>query len=502
MLAHAGLRPSSCSRARRGRACASSRCVSAPIRFGDVVAHLVHHVMGHVAVQRPVAGLRRRRTRSCACVPTGTSTVVSGRCADAGRRRRRSRRPRTRGRAGGSGGDPSGRGCRGGCARARRSRRRAAAVAGNALPLNVSTLKSFIAQRIGPRARRSESSTRAPSARSRDRRGARSAASGWTTNMPIMPSAICVISSKCGWYMNVPARSSVNSYLNVSPGCDRASASGRRRRPCRSGTSMPCQCTRRRLGQPVGDVDADAIALGRLDRRAGRRAVVAPRFDVEARRDLVLHRLARRGETPSRRRRCFHGNERSVRHDELRGLCFRRRRRWRRCRRGVLVRALRDGFAARERGTCGERRGQELSARDRHGDLSASESVSRWRAGIAARRAERDAAAQRGDLGHRIPVAAQRIEVLLARVGELAARDDQLERVGIHRVVVEQRLVDDLLAQRQDRRRAGGALPDTRRARATRAARASARSSTRGRVSSCSALRELGACACARSPLR
>ena len=27
---------------------------------------------------------------------------------------------------------------------------------------------------------------------------------GWTTNMPIMPIAICTISSPCGWYMNVP----------------------------------------------------------------------------------------------------------------------------------------------------------------------------------------------------------------------------------------------------------------------------------------------------------
>ena len=36
--------------------------------------------------------------------------------------------------------------------------------------------------------------------------------------MPIMPSAICVISSWCEWYMNVPCCRSVNSYLNVSPG--------------------------------------------------------------------------------------------------------------------------------------------------------------------------------------------------------------------------------------------------------------------------------------------
>ena len=37
-------------------------------------------------------------------------------------------------------------------------------------------------------------------------------------NIPIMPSAIWVISSWCEWYMNVPCCRSVNSYLNVSFG--------------------------------------------------------------------------------------------------------------------------------------------------------------------------------------------------------------------------------------------------------------------------------------------
>jgi len=34
-------------------------------------------------------------------------------------------------------------------------------------------------------------------------------------------------------------------------------------------------------------------------------------------------------------------------------------------------------------------------------------------------------------------------------VGELATREDQLERARVHRVVMEQGLVDDLLAERQ-----------------------------------------------------
>ena len=60
--------------------------------------------------------------------------------------------------------------------------------------------------------------------------------------MPIMPSAIWVISSKCGWYMNVPACFTVNSYTNVSPG-----GMGRWLSPATPsmplGRMMPCQCT-------------------------------------------------------------------------------------------------------------------------------------------------------------------------------------------------------------------------------------------------------------------
>ncbi|MCY1537855.1 hypothetical protein D9M68_733670 [compost metagenome] len=34
---------------------------------------------------------------------------------------------------------------------------------------------------------------------------------GCVTHMPIMPMAICTISSACGWYMKVPGRRAVNS---------------------------------------------------------------------------------------------------------------------------------------------------------------------------------------------------------------------------------------------------------------------------------------------------
>ena len=48
---------------------------------------------------------------------------------------------------------------------------------------------------------------------------------------------------------------------------------------------------RRRLGQPVGDVDAHAVALDRLDRRAVDAAVVAPAVGLQARGELVLDLL-------------------------------------------------------------------------------------------------------------------------------------------------------------------------------------------------------------------
>jgi hypothetical protein len=34
---------------------------------------------------------------------------------------------------------------------------------------------------------------------------------GCVTQKPIMPMAICVISSACGWYMKVPGRRATNS---------------------------------------------------------------------------------------------------------------------------------------------------------------------------------------------------------------------------------------------------------------------------------------------------
>jgi hypothetical protein len=44
------------------------------------------------------------------------------------------------------------------------------------------------------------------------------ASRGWMMKKPCMPRAICVISSKWGWYMSEPVCRSVNSYANVSPG--------------------------------------------------------------------------------------------------------------------------------------------------------------------------------------------------------------------------------------------------------------------------------------------
>ena len=155
------------------------------------------------------------------------------------------------------------------------------------MPLIVSTLKSVIASGSGRAAPIGTFISWSISAKSRTLRG--SAARGWTTIMPIMPSAICVISSTCGWYMNVPARSNVNSYLNVLPGAIAVWVSaGDAVHAVRHEDAVPVD--RRRLGQRVRDVDADAIALDRLDHRAGRRAVVAPRLDLQAGRDLVLER--------------------------------------------------------------------------------------------------------------------------------------------------------------------------------------------------------------------
>ena len=59
-------------------------------------------------------------------------------------------------------------------------------------------------------------------------------------NIPIMPIAICTISSACGWYMNVPERCNSNSYRKVLPGAIGGCVS-----PATpsipDGSRMPCQ---------------------------------------------------------------------------------------------------------------------------------------------------------------------------------------------------------------------------------------------------------------------
>ena len=173
--------------------------------------------------------------------------------------------------------------------------RPAARVPGNALPLNVSTLKSVISFGFGPGRARLRSPTReqqgevAVDACPGGRRG-------WTTNMPIMPMPIWVISSWCGWYMNVPCWRSVNSYLNVSPGGSRA-GSARRRRPCR--WAAGCRASGRGgHRQAVGDVDAHAVAFDRFDHRAVDPAVVAPALRPQAGSETRGPLPRRRGERP------------------------------------------------------------------------------------------------------------------------------------------------------------------------------------------------------------
>ena len=115
-------------------------------------------------------------------------------------------------------------------------------VPGNALAFMVSTLKSVISLgsgRIVPGTIRHSLSR---IAKSRSTRYPALGRRGWTTIMPISPIAICVISSWCEWYMNVPCCFQVNSYLNVSPGLIARWVSP----PTPSmpfGTNTPCQCT-------------------------------------------------------------------------------------------------------------------------------------------------------------------------------------------------------------------------------------------------------------------
>ena len=85
-------------------------------------------------------------------------------------------------------------------------------VPGNALAFMVRMLKSVISLGFGRLVPGSIRHSLSMIANSRSGVG-RSLISprGWTTNMPIMPSPIWVISSWWAWYMNVPCCRSVNS---------------------------------------------------------------------------------------------------------------------------------------------------------------------------------------------------------------------------------------------------------------------------------------------------
>ena len=100
---------------------------------------------------------------------------------------------------------------------------------------------------------------------------------GCVTQNPIMPIAICTISSACGWYMNVPG--ALGDELVDVRLADRDLRLGQAAHAVhavRQPLAVPVD--RRVLGQPVGDEDADAVAFDDLDRRTRALPVVAPQF--------------------------------------------------------------------------------------------------------------------------------------------------------------------------------------------------------------------------------
>jgi hypothetical protein len=199
-------RPSPCSPA-AGCGCARSTPLVDAQRVRDLVAHRAHRVVRHVAVEGPVAGhrdelevarladaddlgdLRRHcAARPAAAVAAGdlelhavhVDRVVPHRqVADAD-------------------------------AHALAGAATSGSMAGNTLELKVQRSKSCSTDGSGARCPGAAPSC-AAAARSRGRRAAGSPARGWMMNRPIMPIAICTISSACGWYMCVPCWRSVNS---------------------------------------------------------------------------------------------------------------------------------------------------------------------------------------------------------------------------------------------------------------------------------------------------
>ena len=115
--------------------------------------------------------------------------------------------------------------------------------------------------------------------------------------MPIMPIAICTISSACGWYMKVPAR--LRDEL-VDEGLARRDVrlrqAGDAVHAVRQAQAVPVHGGV--LRQPVGDEDAHPVALDHLDGRAGRLAVVAPQAAPSCRARSRAPPARRPGGTP------------------------------------------------------------------------------------------------------------------------------------------------------------------------------------------------------------
>ena len=113
---------------------------------------------------------------------------------------------------------------------------------------------------------------------------------GWMTNMPVIPSAIWVISSWCEWYIDRAVLAQRELVLERLAGRDRLLVEAADAvHAVRQQDAVPVH--RRRRGQPVRDVDAHAIALDRLDHRAVDAAVVAPAQDLQTGGHLVIDLL-------------------------------------------------------------------------------------------------------------------------------------------------------------------------------------------------------------------
>ena len=126
---------------------------------------------------------------------------------------------------------------------------------------------------------------------------------GCTMNMPIMPIAICTISSECGWYMKVPLFTQLELVdeglarldMRLSEPADAVHAVRQQHAvPMNGGV----------LRQLVGDEDAELVAFDRFDGRARRLPVVAPEIAPSCHRRTRAPPARRRDGIPSSRRSC------------------------------------------------------------------------------------------------------------------------------------------------------------------------------------------------------